>query len=63
MGDFNEWEAIEMAELEKEIEECGVSKIEQYFRKRLEKWLEVVNFAIIGDSGSGKSSFINAIRE
>lgn len=62
MGD--DWEAIEMAELEKEIEECGVSKIEQYFRKRLEKWLEVeVNFAIIGDSGSGKSSFINAIRE
>ena len=55
---------IEMDELKHEIDESGVSNIEAFLRKRLERWREVeVNLAITGDSGSGKSSFINSIRE
>ena len=63
MDDIPEWEIIEMAELKKEIEKGGVSDIE-FIRKILEKWRDVeVNIAITGDWGSGKSCFINAIRE
>jgi predicted GTPase len=33
-------------------------------KEKLERWKEVkINIAILGNSGAGKSSFINAIRE
>ena len=55
---------IEMEELQHEIDVSGVSIITDILRKILERWREVkVNIAIAGESGSGKSSFINAIRE
>ena len=70
MDDFSPecWEddlvKIEMEELQNEIDVRGVSNIEEFLRKRLERWRELeVNIAITGDSGSGKSSFINTIRE
>ena len=60
MGDLR----AEMAELKKEIEESAVSSIEEFFRKIPEKRREVeVDIAIIGGGGSGRASFINAIRE
>ena len=55
---------IEMEELQHEIDVSGVSNIEAFLRKRLERWREVeMNLAITGNSGCGKSSFINAVRE
>ena len=59
----DEYVKVEMEELQHEINVNGVSNIEAFLRKRLEKWREVdVNIAVTGDSGAGKSSFINAIR-
>ena len=45
------------------VEENGVSGLKEFCIERLAKWKDVeINFGITGDAGSGKSSFINAIR-
>ena len=45
------------------IEKNGLEGIEKLCKEKLERWKEVgINFGVTGDSGAGKSSFINAIR-
>ena len=58
MAEFTSWEMINAEELEDYVEENGVSKVEEYVSSRL----DVVQFAVCGVSGSGKSTFINRIR-
>ena len=63
VGD-DEWVRFEMEELQREIDENGVSNIEKFVKERLQRWKSVeLSIAVTGNSGAGKSSFINAIRE
>ena len=46
------------------VAEHGVAGIGEFYRKQLETWKdEELNFLVTGNSGSGKSTFINAIRK
>jgi ribosome biogenesis GTPase A len=61
--DEDDYEHIHMEDVPKHIEEHGLSGIEEFFKAKLENWKDVeINFGVTGDSGTGKSSFINAIR-
>ena len=58
-----DWEFIFGDEIRKYVDQNGVDHIEEFIGNRLEGWQEVdVNIAVTGDSGTGKSSFINTIR-
>ncbi len=52
-----------LADARANIQENDVSGNGEFLRKKLDQWKTVkIRFGIIGDSGTGKSSFINAIR-
>ena len=52
-----------LADAKAYIDKNGVSGIDEFLTKKLNKWKNVkIRFAITGDSGTGKSAFINAIR-
>jgi predicted GTPase len=49
--------------IDRHIKLHGVSGMGEYFKAQLEQWENVeINIGVTGDSGAGKSSFINAIR-
>ena len=57
------WEFIFADEVQDYVDENGVSNIEEFIKNKLERWRDIeVNIGITGDSGTGKSSFINSIR-
>ena len=50
-------------DIQRYVQQHGVSDIDKFFKEKLESWRHVkVNIAITGDAGAGKSSFINRIR-
>jgi predicted GTPase len=56
-------ENVYIKEVSKHVEQHGVSGIERICKAKLEAWRDVeINIGVTGDSGVGKSSFINAIR-
>ena len=45
------------------VQNHGVESIDRFLEDALEKCKEVdINIAVVGNSGSGKSSFINTVR-
>jgi len=67
MASFYNWEEDWQqtnSEIEGYIKQKGVSNLAKFLTEKLERWRNIeVNIGITGDSGAGKSSFINAIRE
>ena len=53
----------ELEEVKRVFQEGGVSAAQELMRKKLESWKDVkVKIGVTGDSGVGKSRFINPIR-
>ena len=63
MDELSDWYYVDVEDFKDYVEKNGVSGLLEFCIERLAKWKDVeINFGIIGDAGSGKSSFINAIR-
>ncbi|KAJ7376191.1 Interferon-inducible GTPase 5-like [Desmophyllum pertusum] len=63
MASINDWTGIKTEEVKEYVEQNGVANIDEFFKKKLKSWQDVeVNIGITGDTGAGKSSYINAIR-
>ncbi|XP_053397895.1 interferon-inducible GTPase 1-like [Mercenaria mercenaria] len=54
---------INVEEYKKELHDKGVAGVKELLNKDLENWTEIeLHTAVVGNSGTGKSSFINSIR-
>ncbi|CAH3132787.1 unnamed protein product [Pocillopora meandrina] len=63
MDDFKSWGMLSAEELRDYVEQNGVSRVAEYVTSKLDAWKNVViQFAVCGVSGAGKSTFINRIR-
>ena len=63
MDDFKSWGMLRAEELRDYVERNGVSRVAEYVTSKLDAWKNVViQFAVCGVSGAGKSTFINRIR-
>jgi len=61
--DFDIVSQEDVDECQREFESRGVEGCRRFLEGKQEKWKNVpLNVAVIGNSGVGKSSFINAIR-
>ena len=61
--DLIDWASIYCTEVKDHVEQHGVSDIGEFLNHMLRRWQDTeVNIGITGDSGTGKSSFINSFR-
>ena len=57
------WTEIIAMQVKEYFGQYGVSNINESLTKKLKSWQDVeMHIGITGDSGAGKSSYINAIR-
>ena len=53
----------QLKEIKDSIAESGIKETQKLMTERLERWQDTkITLAIVGRSGSGKSSFVNSIR-
>lgn len=56
-------EMTDEAEVQNYVKKNGVNGISEFLKEKLDAWKKTeVHIGITGDSGTGKSSFANAIR-